>query len=165
MKTFRKRIYTLPGFCHDVFAVLSHPGLALGVLWGVALFPRFRERLYLAVIAVNGCRYCTYLHTRSALQSGLTRGDVDRLLSGLIDDVPLDEAKAILYAQHWADNRGQPDAQLRLDLIEAYGAKQARAIEMSLTLIQIGSLCGNTLDYCLFRFSRGRWASSNEGSP
>jgi AhpD family alkylhydroperoxidase len=137
--------------------VLKQPGLALSVLWGISLRPRFRERLYLAVIAVNGCRYCTYFHTRSALHSGLSRDDVNRLLTGVIDHVPMDEAKALLYAQHWADNKGQPDAQARADLIQAYGAKQARAIEMALLLIQIGSLCGNSFDYFLFRLSRGRW--------
>jgi AhpD family alkylhydroperoxidase len=157
MNTFKKRIYSVSGFFHDIFAVLKHPGLALGVLWGFSLRPRFRERLYLAVIAVNGCRYCTYLHTRSALHSGLSRDDVKRLLTGVIEDVPVDEAKALLYAQHWADNKGQPDSQAQADLIEAYGRKQSRAIEMALLLIQIGSLCGNSFDYCLFLFSRGRW--------
>ena len=161
MNTFKKRIYSGSGFFHDIFAVLKHPGLALGVLWGISLRSRFRERLYLAVIAVNGCRYCTYLHTRTALHSGLSQDDVNRLLTGVIEHVPMDEAKALLYAQHWADNKGQPDLQAQADLIEAYGLKQSRAIEMALLLIQIGSLCGNSFDYCLFRLSRGRWGLAN----
>ena len=157
MNTFKKRIYSVSRLIHDIFAVLKQPRLALGILWGTSLRPRFRERLYLAVIAVNGCRYCTYLHTRSALHSGLSQDDVNRLLTGVIDNVPIDEAKALLYAQHWADNNGQPDSQARADLIESYGNKQSRAIEMALLLIQIGSLCGNSFDYCLFRLSHGRW--------
>ena len=160
MNTFKKRIYSVSGFFHDIFTVLKHPGLAFGVLSGIALRPRFRERLYLAVIAVNGCRYCTYLHTRSALHSGLAQDDINRLLIGVIDNVPGDEAKAILYAQHWADKNGLPDSQAHADLIHAYGSKQSRAIEMALLLIQIGSLCGNSFDYLLFRLSRGRWGLS-----
>lgn len=156
MNTFKKRIYTVSGFFHDIVAVLKHPGLALGVLWGISLTPCFRERLFLAVISVNSCRYCTYVHTRSAMHAGLSQDDVNRLLDGVIDNVPIDEAMALLYAQHWADNNGQPDAQARTDLIEAYGAKQTKAIEMALLLIRIGSLCGNTFDYGLFRISCGR---------
>jgi AhpD family alkylhydroperoxidase len=156
MNTFKKRIYTVSGFFHDIIAVLKHPGLALGVLWGISLTLRFRERLFLAVISVNSCRYCTYVHTRSAMHAGLSQDDVNLLLDGVFDYVPIDEAKALLYAQHWADNDGQPDAQARADLIETYGSKQARVIEMALLLIRIGSLCGNTFDYCLFRLSCGR---------
>lgn len=156
MNTFKKRIYTVSGFFHDIATVLRRPSLALGVLWGGTLTPRFRERLFLAVISVNSCRYCTYVHTRSAMHAGLSQDDVNHLLAGVTDNVPPDEAKALLYAQHWADNNGQPDAQARADLINAYGSKQARAIEMALLLIRIGSLCGNTFDYGLFRLSCGR---------
>jgi len=157
MTTFRRRIYSLSGFFHDIFGVLKKPLLALGVLWGFSLRPQFRERLYLAVIAVNGCRYCTYLHTRSALHSGLSRDDVNFLLGGVTENVPMEEAKGLLYAQHWADTHGRPDPQARADLFEAYGRKEARAIEMSLLLIQIGSLSGNSFDYFLFCLSGGRW--------
>lgn len=156
MNAFNKRVYSVSAFFHDILAVLRNPGLALGVLWGNSLPHRFRERLYLAVIAVNGCRYCTYLHTRTALHSGLSQEDINRLLGGTMEYVPADEAKALLYAQHWADNQGRPEARARADLFEAYGAKQSSAIEMALLLIQIGSLCGNSLDYLLFRLSRGR---------
>lgn len=157
MDTFKRRIYSVSDFSYDILAVLKQPGLALGVLWGVSLPRRFRERLYLAVVAVNRCRYCTYLHTRSALHAGLSPDDVNRLLTGSIEDVPIDEAKALLYAQHWADNHGQPEAQARADLISTYGPKQSRAIEMALLLIQIGSLSGNSFDALLFRLSGGRW--------
>lgn len=163
MNTFNKRIYTVSEFFHDIVVVLKQPGLALGVLWGISLPPRFRERLFLAVISVNSCRYCTYFHTRSAIRAGLSQDDINRLLAGVADNVPIDEAKALLYAQHWADNNGKPDAQARAELIETYGAKQTRKIEMALLLIRIGSLCGNSFDYCLFRLSCGRWGLTNRG--
>jgi AhpD family alkylhydroperoxidase len=157
MNKFKRRTYSVPEFFHDIFSVLKNPALALGVLWGDALPHRFRERLYLAVIAVNGCRYCTYLHTRSALHAGLSPDDVHRLLGGIMQDVPIDEAKAVLYAQHWADSNGRPDADARAVLVETYGAEQSKAVEMTLLLIRIGSLSGNSFDACLFCLSRGRW--------
>lgn len=156
MKAFNRRVYTLKGFLTDLMTVVMHPVLSLGILWGFFLEVQFRERLYLAVIAVNGCRYCSYLHTRSALQSGLSREDVDFLLSGIADHVPMQEARAMLYAQHWADTRGRPDPQVRAELIRAYGEKTGRAIEMTLRLIQIGSLSGNSFDWFLYHLSCGR---------
>ena len=148
---FKKRIYSVSGFFHDIFAVVKHPGLALGVLFGRSLPHRFRERLYLAVIAVNGCRYCTYWHTRTALHAGLSQDDINLLLGGIMENVPPDEAKALLYAQYWAEENGKPDARERTVLIETYGAEKARAIETALLLIRIGSLSGNSFDYLLFR--------------
>jgi len=152
---FDRRIYSVSGFFRDISRVLMHPLLALGVLWGFSLAARFRERLYLAVISVNRCRYCTYLHTRSALHSGLSREEVDMLLSGVTGNVPMDKARALLYAQHWAESQGRPDVRARADLAKAYGRKTARAIEMTLLLIQIGSLSGNSFDYFLYRISCG----------
>lgn len=157
MNKFRRRTYSVPEFLHDIFAVLKSPVLAIGVLWGNALPHRFRERLYLAVIAVNGCRYCTYLHTRTALEAGLSPDDIHCLLGGIMENVPIDETTALLYAQHWADSNGRPDANARATVTETYGAEQSKAIEMALLLIRIGSLSGNSFDACLFCLSRGRW--------
>ena len=64
--------------------------------------PVFRERLMLAVTAVNGCRYCSYFHAKQALKSGITPEEISRLLSGTVENCPEDETVAIIYAQHWA---------------------------------------------------------------
>ena len=46
----------------------------IGKVMGGKLVPRpFRERLMLAVTAVYGCRYCSWLHTREALRSGISQ--------------------------------------------------------------------------------------------
>ena len=37
-----------------------------------ALDPLFKEMIYLAVSATNGCEYCTYSHTASARKKGMT---------------------------------------------------------------------------------------------
>jgi AhpD family alkylhydroperoxidase len=161
MNNFKRRIYSVPGFFHDIFAVLKNPGLAISAGLGNALSSRFRQRLYLAVISVNRCRYCTYMHTREALHAGLTEEEINHLLTGDMENVPGEEQKAILYAQHWADSNGQPDPQAQADLINAYGDKYARVIEMALLLVQIGSLCGNSFDYFLYRLSFGRCGVTN----
>ena len=60
--------------------------------------PTFRERLMLAVTAVDGCRYCSYFHARQALRSGLNPEEISRLLSGDADNCPEEEAVAVIYA-------------------------------------------------------------------
>ena len=157
MKNFKRRIYSISGFFHDIFAVLKNPILALSAMWGTSLSPPFRQRLMLAVTAVNGCRYCTYLHTREALRAGLSQEEINYLLGGIIENVPRNEAKAILYAQHWADNNEKPDLEAQADFIETYGVEKSRVIEMALLLIRIGNLTGNSFDFCLFKISRGQW--------
>jgi AhpD family alkylhydroperoxidase len=71
--------------------------------------PAFRERLMLAVTAVNGCRYCSWFHTRQALKGGLAAEEAKGLLAGDIGNCPPDEAVALVHAQHWAESDAHPD--------------------------------------------------------
>ena len=160
MDELNKRVYSVSGLFRDIFKLLKSPGLAVGVLWGNSLPPRFRERLSLAVISVTRCRFCAHHHTREALQCGLSQDDVNHLLGGVFEKAPLDEAKALLYARHWTEQNGRPDSRAQAELFEIYGEKKSRAIEMMLLLVRIGSLSGNTIEYFLHRLSGGRWGGS-----
>ena len=53
----------------------------------------------LAVTAVNGCRYCSYYHTKQALKSGITAKEINSLLAGDVANCPQDEAVAVAYGQ------------------------------------------------------------------
>lgn len=118
--------------------------------------PDFRERLMLAVTAVNGCRYCSYAHTRMALKGGLSRAEITGLLEGDIGDCPEDELPAVLYAQHWAESGARPDPEMVQKLEETYGPEKSAAIHVMLRMIRLGNLLGNTFDYCLYRISFGK---------
>ena len=125
--------------------------------------PAFRERLMLAVTAVNECRYCSYYHARQALQAGVPEAEMRTLLAGdLPADIPEDECAGLLYAQHWAETDGNPDSQARLRVVQTYGEPRAQAIEAVLHMIRIGNLLGNSADYWLARLSFGRLGSSGE---
>ena len=46
-----------------------------------ALDPLTKELIYIAVSATNGCEYCTYSHTASARQKGMTDAQLMELLA------------------------------------------------------------------------------------
>lgn len=120
------------------------------------LSPQFRERLMLAVTAVNECRYCAYFHLKAADAAGLSEGESRALLHRRLDQAPPEELPALLYAQHWAERDAQPEPAMRERLIETYGPAQADRIELVLRLIRIGNLLGNTFDAVLYAASAGR---------
>lgn len=124
---------------------------------GDVLHPAFRERLMMAVTAVNGCRYCSYYHAHQAAKQGMAPAEIKALGDGLFQDCPDPELPALLYAQHWADTDAHPDPVARERLLAMYGPTLAEAIELALCTIRVGNLLGNTGDYALYRLSFGRW--------
>lgn len=116
----------------------------------------FRERLMLAVTAVNGCKYCSYAHTKQALKTGMSQEEVELLLSGSITNCPEDEHIALIYAQYWAESNARPDSDAIDKLKEVYGEEKTQAIELILRMIRMGNLSGNTWDYFLYRISFGK---------
>ena len=111
----------------------------------------------LAVTSVEGCRYCSYFHSKLALKGGMTREEVGKLLSGDVQDCPEEEYIAVLYAQHWAESDAHPDPEAVQRLQETYGSEMVEAIHLMLRMVRLGNLLGNTWDYILFRISFGKW--------
>lgn len=68
----------------------------------------FVERLQLAVTEVNVCAACSYAHTYMALKQGMSNEEISSFLSGDGTFINQEEARAIVFAQHYADTRGFP---------------------------------------------------------
>lgn len=157
-KTFNRRLYpNVRAFVADLRAAAAHRQQMRTLMRGESLDPAFRERLMLAVTAVNGCRYCSYFHARQAVVAGISAREVEALTAGTVAGCPPDELPAVLYAQHWAESNAHPDPAARERIVDLYGAEKTQAIELALRVIRIGNLTGNTLDYILYRLSFGRW--------
>ncbi|PID85511.1 MAG: alkylhydroperoxidase [Chloroflexi bacterium] len=157
MEQFKRRYYrSLGQMGRDFVWPFQHRAQLRQAMAGDQVSAAFRERLMLAVTAVNDCRYCSYYHAKEALKANLTETEIQTLLAGTIDDAPADEIPALLYAQHWAEHDGQPDPAARQTLIDSYGPAKAEAIETVLRMIRTGNLAGNTADYILYRLSWGR---------
>lgn len=159
-RRFTKRTYASMGeFWGDLRFLLAHRKDVKRLVEHEALNGAFRERLMLAVTQVNRCRYCSFAHTHQALKEGLAQDEIDALLDGELDGVPEDERTALLYAQHWAETRGQPDPEATARLDAAYGPEKAAQIHLALRVIRTGNYTGNTFDYFLYRASCGRWGA------
>jgi AhpD family alkylhydroperoxidase len=157
-KRFNKRTYTsLEDLVKDFILPFQKRKQLRKIKNKRLLSSAFRERLMLAVTAVEGCRYCSYFHSKLALKGGIPQDEIVKLLSGDIQDCPEDEIIAILYAQHWAESDARPDPKAVQKLQETYGPEKAEAIHLMLHMIRLGNLLGNTWDYLLFRLSFGRW--------
>jgi len=157
---YRRRIYHgLSEILGDLKAILAQRGRMKSLMRGELIGGAFRERLMLAVTAVNGCRYCSYAHAKNALVEGISNEEVEALQEGELANSPGDELPALLYAQHWAETGGRPAPAARRRIVERYGVDTAEAIELALRTIQMGNLMGNTMDYVLHRVSFGRWAA------
>jgi AhpD family alkylhydroperoxidase len=154
MKKFNRRLYRNFGdFVTDMRIVMSQRENIRSMMRN--LDPAFRERLFLAVTQVNGCRYCSYYHAKQALLNGISEEEIKGLSDGLLDRCPQEELTALCYAQHWAETDARPDDEIHARLMETYGVETTSQIDLALRMIRIGNLTGNLLDYILFRLSFG----------
>ncbi len=103
---------------------------------------KFIERLMLAVTEVNDCAICSYAHTKRALESGMSSEEIQKMLSGIIDGVPEDEVAAVMFAQHYADTRGNPTKKSWQSIVEIYGINKAKSILGAIRTIMIGNAYG-----------------------
>jgi len=157
---FSKRFYTSAGeLANDVLYLARNMRGLAGINSGETISPAFRERLMLATTAVYGCRFCSYLHARQGLKSGVSQQEAAALLAGSLETCPPEEAVALLYAQHWAESNANPDTEAVDRLEHTYGAEKAQTINLVLRMIRVGNLAGNLWDYCLYRLSRGKWGN------
>ena len=156
MATFTRRRYeSLGQFFRDVGALWRIRGELRGILRGKLISDAFRERLILAVTAVNKCRYCAFFHTRAALAAGVPKEEMAGLFSGEFADAPEEEQVALLYAQHWAETRGCPDPETVTRLNETYPPETVCAINGTLLFINLNNLFGNTVDWILHTLTFG----------
>jgi len=160
MYTGERRIYgSLRELLKDLRILLPRRKAIRSLMKGEVIAPAFRERLMLAVTEVNRCRYCSYAHARQALASGVPQAEIEALGTGMLEGSPPDEVPALLYAQHWAEANGEPEAPVRDHVVARYGEQAVDVMDLALRMIRAGNLLGNTFDYLLHRASFGRWGA------
>lgn len=106
----------------------------------------FSEKIMLAVTGVNNCVYCSYLHTKTALEHGVTDKEIQAILQGEFGTLPPDEVPGLLYAQHWTETGGNPTPKARNEVVTFYGENKTASIEYYMQLVNIGNLVSNTVE-------------------
>lgn len=113
----------------------------------------FTERLMLAVTEVNQCALCSYAHTKMALETGMSRKEIESMLSGDLSHANPEELPAILFAQHYADSRGKPSQEAWDSIRERYGSEKSIAILGAIRMIMLGNAYGIPLGELKTRLS------------
>ena len=115
----------------------------------------FLERIMLAVTEVNGCAMCSYYHTKVALEEGFSAEEIRAMLGGSFADVPQKELSGVLFAQHYADQRGKSAHESWERITQEYGETGAYGILAVTRMIMMGNAVGIPSGSFLLRF-RGK---------
>lgn len=114
----------------------------------------FTTNLMLAVTEVNGCQLCSYFHTKHAIDSGINNDELQSLLSGSLENVKPDELQALMFAQHYASEKGNYSKETFQKIIKHYGKEEAYGILASITLISFGNGYGISYGNFKSRFTK-----------
>ena len=115
----------------------------------------FLERIMLAVTEVNGCAMCSYYHTKVALEEGFRAEEIRAMLGGDFADVPEEQLSGVLFAQHYADQRGKPARESWDRIVREYNETGAYGILAVTRMIMMGNAIGIPSGSFLLRF-RGK---------
>ncbi len=130
----------------ELYRALVYTPRAMSKLFGnnksKLVSPEFVERLQLAITEVNGCPACSYQHTKIALRQGMSNEEISSFLSGGDDFIKPQEAKAIMFAQHFADSRGFPKEYAFDALTKEYDKDRADIILSASQVMIAGNIYG-----------------------
>lgn len=114
----------------------------------------FETNIMLSVTEVNQCQICNYYHTKNAIDLGISQEELKSLLSGEHQHVNAEQAQALLFAQHYASEKGDYSKETFEKLIEFYGQEKAYGILATIRLISFGNAYGINIGSFKNRFTR-----------
>lgn len=161
MNKFRKRVFTPITLVSSLMkAIMSSPILIVGLI-KPATSRALREKVMLATTSVNDCRYCSWVHTRAALNNGIDIEEVNQLLAGVTGNISDGkEAVAIIFAQHYAEEMTKASNEMKTTFNEAFKGRAKLEVLSYIYAIYFANLAGNTFDALLARFK----GKKSEGS-
>lgn len=152
--TLGRKLYSLREFYTIIYQAIFSASDFIHAKRSNLLSEHFIERIMLAVTEVNGCLYCSYAHTKMALEAGMSNEEIQNLLAGVNDDVPADEMSAILFSEHYAETRGQPTEKSWERMIEMYGQPEAKGILGAIRIMMFGNAAGVAWGSFVNRFKK-----------
>src|SRR5699024_7932706 len=96
----------------------------------------------LAVTEVNGCEICSYGHTKYALEQGMSNEEIKSFLTGNSENISSDEMPAIIFAQHYANTKGNTTEKAWKRIVQENGNGKARGVLGAISMIMVGNAYG-----------------------
>ncbi|MFW9851310.1 MAG: carboxymuconolactone decarboxylase family protein [Candidatus Thorarchaeota archaeon] len=143
---FKKRSYTFRGFLRDLVRMIAKSSKIRDAMKSERISSQFRERIMLAVTAVNECKYCEWGHTKTALKYGCTEEEINEIMAQDFGSCDSEELIALAFALHYAETGGLPSDESKEKLLDFYGKEKSQDILLFIQMITMGNLLGNTLD-------------------
>lgn len=98
--------------------------------------------------------YIVIMHTKMALEAGMSNEKIQNMLAGVSDDVPEKEMPAVVFAQHYAETRGYPSKKSWERTVEIYGLREAKGILGVIRIIMFGNTAGVAWGSFVNRFKK-----------
>lgn len=134
------RYFSIKEFNHILWlasGTIAHHGKALK-----RLSKRFRTEIMLAVTNVNGCPLCSYYHSKELLKEGASKEELEVFLKSSYDHVDPAHYEALLFAEHYAESKGEYDKETFEKIRTIYGQEQSEGILAAIRMIMFGNVSG-----------------------
>lgn len=161
--TFGRKLYSLGEFYKIYYLAFFSAYDFIYAKIKKLLHEHFIERIMIAVTEVNGCPFCSYAHTKMALEAGMSNEEIQNMLAGVSDDVPKEEMSAVVFSQHYAEMRGKPSKKSWERVVEIYGLKKAKGILAAIRIMMFGNAAGIAWGSFVNRFKKGEKADERSG--
>ena len=161
-RKFDKRIINLKTQNEDIKKFVAHSDAFVEAQLNPVISKPFGESVSLAISQVNGCKLCSYTHAKNALKAGMSEEEVAFLMSGDgFKNAPQDQLEALLFAQHYADTNGDPDAEAKQKLVDTYGEEKTKDIMSHILMMTLTNLHGNVMEAFTLRLKGKAVSYSN----
>lgn len=151
MSNFRKRTFSLPLLIESTVQA----SCALPIMFTALKQPKtsraLQEQIMLAVTSVHDCRYCNWVHTGMALNHDVDLNELNQILQSNHLDHDQPTALAILYAQHFADQKRRPNKYATERLQKNFSKAEFKEIMACINVIYFANLSGNSFDAIIAR--------------
>jgi AhpD family alkylhydroperoxidase len=91
------------------------------------------EKVMLTVTEINGCEVCSVFHNRVAEKEEIKEEDIQVLFVADFEEIPQDEAPAILFARRYAASSGKASEHSWKSLIQSYGESKADPLKVAVS--------------------------------
>lgn len=161
-KKFTKRIFTPKTYFKELFFLGKHLFEIINIFTNKSKNNHLTEKILMVISVANDCKYCIWLDVKLAEKRGIPSSEIQKMLNLKLDsDLPEQELKALVYAQHYAESNGRPNKKMTENLYDFYGKTEAEKIQLTIRAEMFGNLYFNTWKAAISRFKGKPAQNSN----